>query len=84
MERVMGNKFYGICGKATGFIVFVGCWIYCITTYGNLLGITLGWIPSLIAAIAATVFWPLVWIAAGVYTYLYYGEVVKWFGSINI
>ena len=47
-------------GYAISFlIVFVGCWIYCVATYGFLLGVGLGWLPSIIAAAIVSIFWPL-------------------------
>lgn len=47
----------------TWFIVFIGSWIYCIASYGYLMGVGLGWLPSLIVATVAGYLWPL--IAAG-------------------
>lgn len=44
----------------TWWITFIGCWIYCIAAYGFLLGVGLGWLPSLIAASVAAYLWPLV------------------------
>ena len=35
-------------------------WIYCIGTYGFLLGVGLGWLPSIIAATVAGFLWPLI------------------------
>lgn len=47
-------------GYAISFaIVFIGCWIYCIATYGFLLGVGLGWLPSIITAAILSIFWPL-------------------------
>ncbi len=40
-------------------IIFLGCWIYCIATYGFLLGVGLGWLPSAIAAAVLSFFWPV-------------------------
>jgi hypothetical protein len=50
-----------------GLLVFIGSWVYCIYTYGFLLGGGLGLIPSIIAAIIATVFWPFIIIISLVY-----------------
>lgn len=47
----------------TGFLVFVGSWIYCIAHYGYLLGVGLGWLPSLIVACLAGALWPLIALA---------------------
>jgi hypothetical protein len=38
-------------GGLIGFGTFFGAYIYCIATYGFILGFGLGWIPSVIAAI---------------------------------
>ncbi len=40
-------------------IVFVISWIGCVASYGFLLGVGLGWLPSLIVAGLAAVLWPL-------------------------
>lgn len=47
----------------TAFIVFIGSWIYCIAEYGYLLGVGLGWLPSIIVAVIAGALWPLIAIA---------------------
>lgn len=52
-----------------GGLVFVGCWIYCIATYGFLLGVGLGWLPSIIVAYIIGFLWPL-FLALGVIVYL--------------
>lgn len=44
-------------------LTFIGCWIYCIASYGFLLGVGLGWIPSLITAFIVSFFWPLILLA---------------------
>ncbi len=41
-------------------IVFVGSWIYCVSAYGYLFGVGLGWLPSLIVAGLAALLWPLI------------------------
>jgi hypothetical protein len=41
-------------------VIFIGCWIYCIDAYGFLLGVGLGWLPSLIAAGIISLLWPLI------------------------
>lgn len=38
-----------VLGGIVGFLTFAGCWIYCISHYGFLVGVSLGWIPSGIA-----------------------------------
>ena len=50
----------------TAFIVFVGSWIYCISEYGFLLGVGLGWLPSIIVAYIAGFLWPLIVIGIAV------------------
>ena len=51
---------YELGFQITAVIVFIGCWIYCIATYGFLLGVGLGWLPSAIAAWIAGLLWPLI------------------------
>jgi CheY-like chemotaxis protein len=43
----------------TGVVTFIGCWIYAIGSYGFLLGVGLGWLPSAIVAVIAAYLWPL-------------------------
>ena len=50
---------HGVGFLITGAITFIGFWIYCIATYGFLLGVSLGWFPSLIAAAIIGALWPL-------------------------
>lgn len=51
---------YTLGAGITGFIVFIGTWIYCIAEYGFLLGVGLGWLPSMIVAVIAGALWPLI------------------------
>jgi hypothetical protein len=44
-------------------VLFLGCWIYCIASYGFLLGVGLGWLPSAITATVVSLLWPLIAIA---------------------
>jgi hypothetical protein len=44
-----------------GAITFISSWIYCISTYGFLLGVGLGWLPSIIVAFFAFLLALLVW-----------------------
>lgn len=44
----------------TALAIFAGSWIYCIATYGYLLGVGLGWLPSIIVAGIAAFLWPLI------------------------
>lgn len=48
-------------GAIVGFITFVASWIYCIATYGFLLGVGLGWLPSIIVAVLAFAMTALLW-----------------------
>ena len=69
-----GEEIYEIFAKITATVVFIISWIYCIIAYGFLLGVALGWIPSLIVASILGALWPLVWIAVAfvIYTLLRY------------
>ncbi len=51
---------YEVGCYVTGVLVFVCSWIYCVVAYGFLLGVGLGWLPSLIVAVIAAYLWPLV------------------------
>lgn len=46
----MSNGWYtgvgGVLGVLAGILTFFGCWIYCIASFGFILGLGLGWIPS--------------------------------------
>ena len=55
----MSDAGYELGSKITFFIVFVASWIYCIASYGYLLGVGLGWLPSLIVACIVAFLWPL-------------------------
>lgn len=52
-----------IVGSVSAILVFTCSWIYCITKYGFLLGVGVGWLPSgILAAIVGFItgcFWPL-------------------------
>jgi hypothetical protein len=49
-----------VLGAAAGVITFVGAYIYCIETYGFLLGLGLGWLPS--GILAAIIGWAVVFL----------------------
>lgn len=38
----------GVLGWISGFVTFIGSYIYCVATYGFLFGLGLGWLPSMI------------------------------------
>jgi hypothetical protein len=52
-----GNK----VGLVVGAITFIVSWIYCVASYGYLLGVGLGWLPSLIVAVIAYFASMLLW-----------------------
>ncbi len=43
----------------TWVIIFACAWIYCIASYGFVLGLGLGWLPAIIAATVFCWFWPV-------------------------
>ncbi|MCX6718742.1 MAG: hypothetical protein NTY81_04080 [Candidatus Staskawiczbacteria bacterium] len=51
---------YTIGAVITGIIVFIGVWIYAIASWGFLIGIAIGWLPAIIAALIAGLLWPLI------------------------
>lgn len=53
------HELYQLIQGIVGFIVFIVSYIYCITAYGYLLGLGLGWLPSIIVALIAAIFWKL-------------------------
>ena len=55
---------YSIGSCIFGGLTFVGSWIYCIAHYGYLLGVGLGWLPSLIVACLVGSLWPLLVLGA--------------------
>jgi len=50
---------YYVGALVVGAVAFLGSWIYCVASYGFLLGVGLGWLPSLIVAYIAGFAWPL-------------------------
>lgn len=60
------EEIYELGFGITAFITFWGSWIYCIACYGYLLGVGLGWLPSIIVAYIAGALWPLILLAIGV------------------
>jgi hypothetical protein len=53
------KNYYKIGFWITAVITFIVCWIYAIGSWGFLLGVGLGWIPSLFIAVIAGFIWPL-------------------------
>jgi hypothetical protein len=54
---------YSARAAVIGGLSFVISWLYCIATYGFLLGFGLGWLPSMMLAFIRGALWPLVVIA---------------------
>ncbi len=69
----MSGEAYKIGASITWFLIFIGSYIYCIAEYGFLLGVGLGWLPSMIVATIFCWLWPLYVAAlAAVLAYLAY------------
>ena len=56
------SEVYTTIAILTGVVVFIGSWIYCINEYGFLIGVGVGWIPSIIVAGIAAALWPIFWL----------------------
>jgi hypothetical protein len=67
---------YRVGGLITAALVFIACWAYAVLSWGFLLGVGLGWIPSLFIAVIAGFIWPLLALALvvgiGVIAFLLY------------
>ena len=50
---------YWLGYKISWVLIFIGSWIYCIASYGFLLGVGLGWLPSLIVAFIGAFLWQI-------------------------
>jgi hypothetical protein len=64
----MGERLFGVydnVGMVLALValpvVFLGSWIYCALTYGFILGVGLGWLPSFVCAVVAAVFMKWLW-----------------------
>ena len=73
MEDTKDTEFY-TGYKISWVLIFIGSWIYCIASYGYLLGVGLGWLPSLIVATLGAFLWQfLLWaLCCGVLAALWY------------
>ena len=60
MNEGLGEKIYQGGAALFGGVTFLGSWIWCIANYGFLLGVGLGWIPSMIVGFLVGLLWPLV------------------------
>jgi hypothetical protein len=58
----------------TACITFLVAYIYCIASYGLLLGVGLGWLPSMIVATFVGALWPVMALVVGI--------VVIWLGYL--
>ena len=54
-----GGGCYKVITGIVWVISFAGFWIYAISEYGFMLGVSLGWLPAAIAATVAAIVWPL-------------------------
>jgi hypothetical protein len=71
---VDGADWYRIGYWICWILVFLGCWIYCVASYGFLLGVGLGWLPSAIVATVVSLLWPLVLVGAVAIAWLLFGR----------
>lgn len=58
----------------SAILIFIASWIYCIINYGFLLGVGLGWLPSIIVAFVLSFLWPLVLVGIAAFLYLTFGK----------
>lgn len=53
VKPTWGDEYLGfgiLHGSYAALFTFIGVWIYCVATYGFLLGLGLGWLPAAILA----------------------------------
>ncbi|HSF93663.1 MAG TPA: hypothetical protein VLA52_01450, partial [Thermohalobaculum sp.] len=60
-----GGGCYWVLSGIVWVLSFAGFWIYAISEYGFMLGVSLGWIPAAIAATVVAFVWPLIVLVAG-------------------
>jgi hypothetical protein len=65
MKEYKREEIYKTGIDIVAIVTFFSCWIYCVATYGFLLGVGLGWLPSLIVAVIAGFLWPFILLAIG-------------------
>lgn len=65
-----------------GVPTFIGTWIWCINEYGFLLGVGLGWLPSMIVAVIVGALWPLLVALALLAAIEYYDVWAPWLGDL--
>ena len=61
-----GKRWYWVGYWISFVLIFLGCWVCCIASYGFLLGVGLGWLPSGIAAGVLSFLWPLMLIGIAI------------------
>lgn len=44
-------------------LIFLGCWLYSVAAYGFIIGVLIGWLPSVVVAGIVSLFWPLIVLA---------------------
>jgi len=67
-----GGDLYRVVGIIIGVLTFFGCWVYAYLEWGFLLGVGLGWLPSIFIAIIAGFIGPaLLLIGLFVFGFLY-------------
>lgn len=54
----LGQVYY-VIAWIVGVITAIICWIYCISQYGFLIGVGIGWLPSAIAGFVIGLLWPV-------------------------
>jgi hypothetical protein len=64
---------YKIGAGITWLLIFAGAWIYCVSAYGFLPGVGLGWLAAGITASVLCWFWPLYVIAAAILGFVIFG-----------
>jgi hypothetical protein len=77
----IGGVIYMVITFSVWVVTFLGSWIYCISAYGSLFGVGLGWLPSIFVASVAALLWPLILIGAAL---LYVVANFSWHGLVVI
>ena len=67
-----GSELYWGITNLIGVITFISCWVYSIAASGFIIGVLIGWIPSLLVAVIIGVIWPfLAIIALFIWSYIF-------------
>lgn len=65
MDIIDKNSWYDAIGQpiaaVSSTLVFLASWVYCFSEYGYLMGVGLGWLPSIIVALIAYALIRLLW-----------------------